>query len=337
MDDCRGVRPIPSAADLIGREAREGREAVVQRALSSLMLGHEPCRWNEPHTPTLRGARFVALLDEAAFGATHPGTVRLVDEFELPSRDGVERAGWPDFAVLWDDRILMIELKAEASSHTRGQCERYLALAGHHHPRRRVDLLYLTPQMPVVRVADLSVNCGFAHMTWSAALPHIAEVWAGSIVPEERELATFLADYLPALERRVGHGRRHPKPARDAQRAPAGHASPRPAEAGESATAAAILAAAALVQRDGEQRGVELDCSDLSTLEAVRTLARDLLCGGPHDGDTRGVLLQPWIWRAATSTGQPLTEAGRNHGFELRLSRRRMLPEDGGTLEQGGC
>ncbi len=144
---CTAVRQTPTPHELLDREVKEGREAIAQRALSSLMLGHEPRRWNVPDDLTPRGARFLRSLDVLAFGSPTTPTV-LVDEFELPSRHAGERAGWPDYAAVGDDRLLMVELKAERASHTPGQCERYLDLARHHHPRRSVDLIYVTPTMP---------------------------------------------------------------------------------------------------------------------------------------------------------------------------------------------
>ncbi|KQV19271.1 hypothetical protein ASE03_00510 [Kitasatospora sp. Root187] len=315
------MRPIPSAAELLSREVREGREAVVQRALSSLMLGHEPRRWNEADTPTARGRRFVALLDAAAFGEVRPGPVRLVDEFELPSRDGAERAGWPDFALLWDDRILLIELKAEPGSHSPGQCERYLSLARHHHPGRQVDLLYVTPTMAVKALSGAPEGCHYVHTTWAAVLPHIAEAWAGTEARAESELATFLGDYLPRLDRpRAQRASSSPADGNGREAATSPGSSEQVKPPGMPTVLRTLLETAALVQSDRRQRGVDLLDQDPESLEAVRIQGRDLLRTGPvHDGIAI-THVQPWIWRAVTSTGEALTESGRATGYELRLS-----------------
>ncbi|MGW0631788.1 hypothetical protein [Streptomyces sp. NPDC002758] len=311
---------MPAVAELLGREAREGREAVAQRALSSLMLGHQPRRWNEPDAVTARGRDFIGQLDAAAYGAAYPGAALLVDEFELPGRHAEERAGWPDFAVLWEDRVLLVELKAEIASHTPGQCERYLALGRHHHPRRRVDLVYLTPTMPSTTPAGLPEGCLYAHLTWAAVLPLATAVWGDSAHGAERELVAFLGDYLPGLDRpRPPRACAPPEPA--AAPAREGSGSPPLSKPAPGPVPDAVLRTAILVQCDGRQRGVDLHVHDPEELDAMRIGVRELLRTGPVVDGTGITHVQPWIWKAGTSGGRPLTEAGSATGYELRLSR----------------
>ncbi len=52
--------------------------------------------------------------------------------------------GWPDWAVLWPDRVWVIELKSEPGSHRPDQLPYYLRLAAAAHPSCRVDLTYIT-------------------------------------------------------------------------------------------------------------------------------------------------------------------------------------------------
>ncbi|MFE9651295.1 hypothetical protein ACFYO0_45940 [Streptomyces sp. NPDC006365] len=320
MYSCQGLRPIPSSTDLHSRERREGREAVVQRALSSLMFGHEPKGWNFTDTPTDRGRRFLQLLDAAAFGTPHPEPARLVDEFELPGRHVDERAGSPDFAVLCSDRMLLIELKAERGSHTPGQCERYLDLARHHYSHHQIDLIYLTPTMPAKDLHALPEGSRYAHLAWPVVLPHIAAAWSRSDHPAERELTALLAEYLPALDQ--PRNPRMPRPTSvTATSANGTEPDPAPTPASDRAPVAdRVLRVAVRVQGDRCQRGVDLPAEDLETLDAVRIQVRDLLRPGPVHEGTRITHVQPWIWRAATSTGKPLTNTGRDTGYEMRLS-----------------
>ncbi|MER6575852.1 hypothetical protein [Nonomuraea sp. NPDC001023] len=59
--------------------------------------------------------------------------------------------------------------------------------------------------------------------------------------------------------------------------------------------------------------------ADLDELHRLRLTLRRAICDGP--APLRHV--RPWLWRAATSGGVALTDAGRETGFELRLSRYR--------------
>ncbi|MFI7033518.1 hypothetical protein OHB01_25840 [Microbispora hainanensis] len=133
---------------LLGR-LRLGREEYCQRLLTMLILGGPYPRWNTPNAPSDRGARFLLELDALSFG-TGAWDVRpqFVDEFDLPRRHDDEQGGAPDYAMLWPERLWMIELKTETASHRQGQLSGYLDLAEHHHPARRIDLTYLTPPMP---------------------------------------------------------------------------------------------------------------------------------------------------------------------------------------------
>ncbi|MFC4465752.1 hypothetical protein ACFPH6_14665 [Streptomyces xiangluensis] len=320
MYSCQGLRPIPSSTDLHSRERREGREAVVQRALSSLMFGHEPKGWNFTDTPTDRGQHFIELLDAAAFGTPHPEPARLVDEFELPGRHVEERAGSPDFAVLWSDRMLLVELKAERSSHTPGQCERYLDLARHHYPHCQVDLIYLTPSMPAKDLRALPDGSRYAHLAWPVVLPHIVAAWSGSDHPAERALTALLAEYLPALDQ--PRTQRKPGPTSATVTSATGtEPDPAPTPAWDWAPVAdSVLHVAARVQGDRCQRGVDVPTENLDALDAVRIQVRDLLRTGPVLEGIRITHVQPWIWRAATSTGKHLTNTGRDTGYEMRLS-----------------
>jgi hypothetical protein len=48
---------------------------------------------------------------------------------------------------------------------------------------------------------------------------------------------------------------------------------------------------------------------------------RDLLLDGPTVEGTQITHVLPWLWRAATTDGQSLTNSGRETGYEIRLSR----------------
>lgn len=63
----------------------------------------------------------------------------------------------------------------------------------------------------------------------------------------------------------------------------------------------------------------------------MRVQVRDLLRNGWLSSGTCIIHVQPWIWRAATSTGKSLTLAGRDTGYEMRLSYYSALRGHRGT------
>ena len=105
------------------------REESLQLVLSCLIVGGRYPRWGTRSKPTVRGAEFLRRLHVLVFGED-PGSPCdvFVDEFELPRRHDAERSGWPDWAVLWPDRVWMVELKTEAGSHRPDQLPHYLDL-----------------------------------------------------------------------------------------------------------------------------------------------------------------------------------------------------------------
>ncbi len=130
------------------RRLKLGREEYCQRLLTMLVLEGPYPRWNSRSTPSAAGVQFLLALYERCFGAEWPGDAAVfVDEFELPPRHDAERGGAPDYAVLWDDRLWLIELKTEKASHRAGQIASYFELAHHHYPDAMVDVLDVTPPM----------------------------------------------------------------------------------------------------------------------------------------------------------------------------------------------
>jgi hypothetical protein len=122
---------LESPTELANR-LRLGREEFLQRLLTGLMLGGPYPRWNTRSTVSEDGLRFLrSLWALSGFGAWPDEPPVFVDEYELPRRHDGEVGGAPDYAVLWPDRLWMIELKTEAASHRRGQLRQYFELAHH--------------------------------------------------------------------------------------------------------------------------------------------------------------------------------------------------------------
>jgi hypothetical protein len=102
------------------RRLKLGREEYLQRLVTTLILDGHPPSWNTHGTPGEQGRTFLALLDEAAHGPQSVGKPAppkaFVDEYLLPKVDEHAANGWPDWAVLWPNRVWVIELKTEAGS-----------------------------------------------------------------------------------------------------------------------------------------------------------------------------------------------------------------------------
>ena len=81
---------------------------------------------------------------------------------------------------------------------------------------------------------------------------------------------------------------------------------------------AAAIDLARAVAADGQQRALEHPAGDLEELQRLRVAVRSTLCAEADGSPLRHVL--PWLWQT-TSGGTPLTAAGADTGFELRLSR----------------
>jgi hypothetical protein len=285
-----------------------------------LIFGHRPRGWNRRDEASAAGQLYLAALDNLAFGAHHTGPFEFVDEFELRGRTETEKDGWPDQAVVWADRVLLIELKTERGSHRPGQCETYLELGRHHYPAKPVDLIYITPTATYGLRADAHELSRYRHLTWPEIAVLIEQVWLSGPNADERELAQFLLAFLGSLDQ--------PREARESSVLPPVVVAPSPPApvrvptppSGDWTTEA--LDSAAAVASDHGQRAVSIEVTDPERLVDARIELGDRLQA------TGGELsrVRPWIWRQAQSGGKPLTELGERTGYELRLS---YYPERG--------
>jgi hypothetical protein len=295
-----------------------GREEFTQRLLTCLVLGRLEGGWSITRRPSSAGALFLRDLHASAFGDDSapeevPG---FVDEFELPRRTETEPSGWPDYGVVWPDRLFLVELKTARTSHRTAQIPYYLELAAHWHRDDNVDLLYLTPSMPLVAPTVMSPLQRFRHLTWAEVAPLVEATWSHADVPAEREMASYLVDLIDEIETT---GPAPPAPATTPTVEPgAPAASLPPAPAGDLDRA---LQLAAQTEADGVQRALESDAGDPAELDALRIEMRERLLGGPTVGGVEVRHVLPWLWRAATSGGRAITGSGRDTGYELRLSR----------------
>lgn len=286
---------------LLGRLAL-GREEYCQRLLTMLILGGEYPRWNTRSTPAAEGARFLRLLDELSFGRSRcTDPIVFVDELELAPRHTEERGGAPDYALLWPDRVWMVELKTEPASHRPDQLPSYFRLGAHHYPDADLDITYLTPPMdkPPPQVEQ---GQRYAHLSWAQVAPLVEQVWEFASDADVVRVRDGLLETIGDLDVPVAQWR---------ERAVAAPAT------GVFRTDLAVQAAR-LVAADGEQRVVDVPAEDLQALHDLRLELEAAFTPVP---ELRHV--KPWLWNATTSGGMPLSSGGAEHGFEIRLSRYR--------------
>lgn len=289
-------------AALLGR-LKLGREEFCQRLLTTLILHGPYPRWNSRSVPGPAGLRFLRELHDMSFGGGWPGDDLLfVDEFELPPRSDEEKGGAPDYAVIWPDRLWLIELKTEKGSHRSTQVPSYFRLARHHHPSRQVDLLYVTPPMEAQYRSELG---RYAHLTWGDLAEPIKRVWPAGTDPGQQEVIDGLVQAIESLHLPPPTWR-------------AALALPVPVVQPSVDPVAAALEAASATADDGTQRAVEYLPDSLEDLLALRLSVRDALARSPEGSALRHVV--PWIWRPE-SLGRPRTAAGETVGMELRVSR----------------
>jgi hypothetical protein len=318
------------------RRLRLGREEYLQRLVTTLIVGGDPPPWNSQRVPSEAGRSFLQLLDRAAHGdgvgeAPVTAPEAFVDEYLLPKLDESARNGWPDWAVIWPDRVWVIELKTEASSHRDDQLPYYLLLAAAAHPTSRLDVTYLTGPLTKPGPALLAGQ-RFSHLTWEQVLPLLEAVWGdeprrevaayvdmvrtvienlSTLRPAEQR-ATVLNDYpdvcleMPSPVEAVVSDASVTRP--DPEREAAADALDR---------TEGLLGMARATAADGKQRGV--GASDPTALEELRDSAWAQISELEHADPTRSVL--PWLWKAGRTGGGALTPEGAEFGYELRFSR----------------
>lgn len=283
-----------------------GREEFCQRLLTMMVLGREYPRWNTRNPLSSRGEQFLQNLQRLSFGEMGWADNGLfVDELELPPRHEAEKGGAPDQAVIWTDRLWMIELKTEKGSHRPAQIPLYFELGSHYYPSCSIDLTYVTPPMSAEYTPRAETH-RYAHVTWPQIADLVLETWGDD--EDEEPLLRSLLDAIEYMtsERPAAHR------ARVLQEKLADRALGDPIE--DSLELAALTAA------DGLQRAFDYKPSDLEELLEIRKGVRDRICQGSEESPLRFV--RPWLWRPE-STGVAMTSGGREVGFELRLSRYR--------------
>jgi len=295
-------------AQLLAR-LKLSREEFCQRLLTTLILGAPYPRWNTRSRPGAQGIAFLHDLHDLSFGSGWPGDdLEFVDEYDLPARRPDEKGGAPDYAVLWDDRVWVIELKTERGSHRPTQIPYYFELARHHHPRCAIDLTYLTgPGSKSGQATQVWER--FAHVEWSDVLHLVERHWPDPVISGQAEVVTGLGATIRGLDQPAKIWRESHAELYGVVTA---------ATAPEVDPVERALELADRTAADGEQRALDHRAGSLEELHELRLSVRNQMAASPDGHPRRHV--EPWVWRWQ-SGGQPFTAAGQETGFELRFSR----------------
>jgi hypothetical protein len=118
------------------RRTNDGREGFCQILTTTLLVGGTYPKWGTHNALTDQGVVFFKALDELSFGTTAWTTTPVfIDEITMPKRHDDELSASPDWTLVFEDRVWMIELKTERGSHRATQLPHYLDMAAHHYPR----------------------------------------------------------------------------------------------------------------------------------------------------------------------------------------------------------
>lgn len=284
--------------DALMRRLRLGREEYVQRLLTMLIVDGPYPRWNTESGLSTEGVEFLRRLEAMSFGGAEPWTnPSFIDELDLPRRHVDEKGSAPDWALRDARRLWMIELKTERGSHRPAQLPAYFDLGRHHHPTHQIDLTYLTGALEKPAPA-IPEGSRYAHLIWADVLPLVRGLWHGT----QPAVVEQLENVLGALDQKWTAWRDTTL------------AQPEPSVIDPVELA---LQLARLTADDHQQRALEYTAGSLEELQEIRLLVSRALRES-DDEPLRHVA--PWLWNVASTDGKPMADAGRDVGYELRLS-----------------
>jgi len=157
--------------------SKDGREVFCQTMTTTLLVGGTYPKWGTENALTEKGTAFFKALDLLSFGSdSWTSDPVFIDEITMPKRHDDELSASPDWTLVFEDRIWIIELKTERSSHRANQLPHYFDLASHHYPGRSIDVTYQTG--PLIKPAPgLREGQRYVHLVWDDVLPIYEQAW----------------------------------------------------------------------------------------------------------------------------------------------------------------
>jgi hypothetical protein len=310
---------------LLFERFRHTREGLVQMILASQLIGEVPAKWNTPYPLGTFGRELLR-----AIYATRFQIDLSLAEAEVYWECNIcpqgEEARWPDLAVWTKERMILFELKTEAGSIREGQVDEYLTLCRRNFPSVDVDMIYITTDRIDSEPAS-DPRSRYSNLTW-AEVSELERSIPGPIAAGERMILEMCCDYLGELQRisnrRSGmyKARRQTQPALKSQPEAETTVPERTPLINEEGLIdlEAILQVFRTVESTGKQEAVDLPCeSPKDAYRVLREIDARIGLSNPQAAvpilHTRG-----WVW-TPQSRGAAMTESGRTHGVEIRVSR----------------
>jgi hypothetical protein len=302
------------------------REVSVQDVLATLIAGRKPV-WFEAYGPTEGGRRFLEGLWAMGFGSGPGNAIEwFVSEYELPVplewREEIGLTyGCPDLACGVGDRVLIVELKTERGSYRARQMSDYLRLARHKHPDCWTDVALLGPHAPGAEPVH-DDRQRYAELTWRDIASLLGTSFDGD--RQAARLAEFLSVELarPLMGEPPFPSEKRPAVSvAEVQLQEVEVSVQDKVEASVSHALRMAPSVASAKASDKTERGIDVE---FSSDDEARTAQRAVKQALEENGyaDTVSV----WLWRPSSS-GTPLTEAGKATDRELRLAPK-LAPSD---------
>ncbi|MFC4529344.1 hypothetical protein [Sphaerisporangium dianthi] len=286
--------------------ARAGREWFAQLMLASLLIGDRPARMNTPYAICPQGRVLLDLLDPNHRAGGSQPTVYW--EFKLDALRPGQQNRWPDLALRWPDRVLLVELKTETGSVRERQVDEYLQLGLHHYPDAFVDLLYITRDRVPSSPSGLPERAQYATTTWAQVADAIRSSWIDADA-DGRLHASRFATWLKA-DLLAGKPWRTETPVVTSMPVTA---------TGQVDEMAQAMDLATQVQTDQRQRAVPGVFATKNEADDFRDVLQKELVRRAASGDVRVDHVRAWVW-TRSSLGTALTDGGKASGVEVRLS-----------------
>ncbi len=214
----------------------------------------------------------------------------------------------------------MIELRTELGAHRDAQVEWYLQLGAHNYQGRTIDLIYVTPDPPMSgNRSGIPDRARIRHCSW-AELAKIIEVAWGKVPGQEAANAQVFAHYLQG----VGNVIEDPEPVASAgqrsRKKQLGDMLGTGEEPVDDTAWEQVVETVYSVADDGEERALDLP---VVAQESAKELRRRIRAELDVADDLMDVAqkLELWIWHESLG-GEALSDAGRQSGCEIRVSKR---------------
>ena len=301
---------------------RHTREGFVQIILASQLIGERPVKWNTPYPLGQFGSDLLKAIYATRFQLDLSlAEAQVFWEFKLPLQRN-EGNRWPDLAVQTRERLILFELKTEDGSIREGQVDEYLMLGRERYPDIDVDMIYITTNR-IDGEPPPDLRSHYCNMTWTAVAALERGLPQPTAVDQQAILAMtyYYFEGLQIITNRHRAGKKATSPLS------AGQPTAKPAS--EEIISVVneqcqidfeeILETFRGVESSGKQAALELPCESPNDAYRVIDQIKEQLRVSNENSAAPILHARAWVW-TPESKGQAMTESGRTHDVEIRVS-----------------